>query len=142
MKIFIDLSKCIDFIEKYELIHSSTKNIKNKILNVVDVRKLDDLIELKKFIVLSSKKIIFNESTQRKKFAVEKSTRLKKFFVSSSKNKRSRDRSLKRVQSKKKYRSHESRQHSEIILSLSNNYYYHEKTYIEFKIVNEYQEIN
>ena len=60
------LSKCIDFIEKYELTHFSTKIFKNKILNVVDVRKFDDLIELKKSIVLSSKKITFNESTQRK----------------------------------------------------------------------------
>ena len=95
------LSKCIDFIEKYELIHLSAKIIKNKILNVVDVCKLDNLIELKKSIVLSSKKITFNESTQRKKSVVEKSIRSKKSFASSSKNKRFRDRSLKRVQSKK-----------------------------------------
>ena len=120
------MTKCTDLIEKYELTHLA-KVIENKISDVVDVFKLVDLIKLNKFI-------------SSKTFAVDKSTRLKKSFASSFK--RSRDRSLKRLQSKKKHRSHESRQQFKIILSSSNNHYYHEETYIEFEIVNEYQEIS
>ena len=105
------LTECTDLIEKYELTHSSAKIIRNKILNVADAFKFVDLIDLKESFVSSQQKIIFNISTRQKKFiieinkqkksAVDKSIRLRKIFASSS-AKRSRGRSFKCFQSKKK----------------------------------------
>ena len=76
------LAECTDLIEKYELAHSAMTT-ENKISNVVDAFRLDDLVKL-------------NKSILSKTSAISKSARLKKTFASSS-DKRSRDRSLKRL---------------------------------------------
>ena len=148
------LADCIDLIEKYELVNSA-KTIRNKILNVVDARRFDDSVDLKKpadlmqLVKKTTKNKILNavdarklvdtvdlkqsvETKKQKMFAVDKSARLKKPSASSF-VKRSRDRSLKRLQSKKKRRFHEFRQ-LKIILSSSNSHYYREEIYIEFVI--------
>ena len=128
------------------------KIIRNKILDVVDARRLDDSIELKKSVeskqlvkkttrnkildVVDARRLVGTvdlkqsvEIRKQKKSTVDKSARLQKSFASSS-VKRFRGRSLKRFQSKKKHRPHEFRQ-LKVILPPSNNHYYRGEVYIE-----------